>query len=188
MYMDTNRRGFAPIAITLIVLAGIAVLGGAFYAYHQYNEKHVSGVIPPELYDHIPLPPITTSTPTSIPSSSTPIPPSKKPPLYPSSGPIGATVTINGSRFAATGNVVTLNGLSAGPLKDLSSPDGKTITFIVPQTLGPVCNKAEMCAQFLVEVTPGTAYTIHVVAPDGTTSQVIGTFTITGDSQGHLPL
>ena len=174
-----NRRGFAPIAIVLIVIAGIAVIGGAFYAYHRYNEEHLSGVIPPDLYDPVPIPPAATPTST---------PPTKKPPLYPSSGPIGGTVIINGSGFAATGNVVTMNGLSAGSLKNLASADGKTITFIVPQTLGPVCNKSEMCAQFLVEVTPGTAYTVDVVAPDGSPSQVIGAFTITGDSGGHLPM
>ncbi|HEY5220561.1 MAG TPA: IPT/TIG domain-containing protein [Candidatus Paceibacterota bacterium] len=168
--MIVDRRGFAPIAIALIVAACVIVIGGAFY----YLYRHGSSAVPP----------VATSTP----SSTTPVPPASTPPLYPSAGPIGATVTITGTDFAATGNVVTMNGLSAASLKDLPSADGKTIVFIVPQTLGPVCNKSEMCAQFLVEVTPGTAYTVDVLAADGSSSQTIGTFTITGDSGGHLPL
>lgn len=178
MYMAKNRGGFAPIGIALIVAACVVVLGGAFY-YLQFKETPSLPVVEQ---------PVATSTTQVASSTPTSTPPTKKSPLYPSSGPIGATVTINGSGFAATGNVVTMNGLSAASLKNLSSADGKTITFIVPQTLGPVCNKAEMCAQFLVEVTPGTAYNIDVIAPDASTSQVIGTFTVTGDSQGHLPM
>ncbi len=165
-----NRRGFAPIGIALIVAACVIVFGGAFYYLHTRGAST--------------LPPVAQQ-PT--PSSTAPTPPTTSAPLYPSSGPIGATVTINGSGFAATGNVVTMNGLTAASLKGLFSADGKTITFIVPTTLGPVCSKG-ICAAFLVEVTPGTTYAVDVVAPDGSSSQTIGTFTITGDAGGHLPL
>jgi hypothetical protein len=171
--MEMDRKGFAPIGIALIVAACIIVLGGAFY----YLRLEASSAPAP-----IAQQPVATST------TATSTPPTKKFPLYPSSGPIGGTVTINGSGFAATGNVVTLNGLSAASLKDLPSADGKTIVFVVPQTLGPVCNKSEMCAQFLIAVAPGTAYAVDVLAADGSSSQTIGTFTVTGDAGGHLPM
>jgi hypothetical protein len=176
--MNMNRKGFAPIGIALIVATCVIVFGGAFYYLHLMGS---STPAPVEQQ------PIATST-TPIATSTPPISPTKKSPLYPASGPIGGKVTINGSGFAATGNVVTMNGLSAASLKDLPSADGKTIVFVVPQTLGPVCNKAEMCAQFLMEVAPGTAYTIDVLAPDGSSSETIGTFTVTGESHGPLPL
>jgi hypothetical protein len=102
--------------------------------------------------------------------------------LTPTSGLVGATVTIHASGFAATGNQVTLNGMVSAQLSDLPSPDGKTITFVVPQDLGPNCKTNEACPMYVMLVGVGS-YNVGVIT-NGVT-QNIGSFTVTG---GGLPI
>ncbi|TSC78374.1 MAG: hypothetical protein G01um101429_834, partial [Parcubacteria group bacterium Gr01-1014_29] len=61
--------------------------------------------------------------------------------LLPSKGPVGTTVTINGSAFTATGNSVNFAGVNAAA--NLSSADGKTLVFSVPT--GTTCQIGETC-------------------------------------------
>jgi hypothetical protein len=166
--MDMGRRGFAPIAIALIVAACIIVIGGAFYYFHR---------MPPASAPVNNNPPVvaTSTVPTSTPTS-TPIT-SYRGYLTPSSGRVGTVVTIHASGFAPTGNQVTLDGMVAGSLDDLSSPDGKTLTLTVPSSLGPNCKPDQACPMYLRVVTAGS-YSVAVIS-NGVTYN-IGTFTVTG--------
>lgn len=167
-----DRRGFAPIAIVLLVIAGIAVLGGVFYYFHSRPS------MPPPANNNPPVV-ATSTTPTSTATStatSTPIT-TYRSYLTPSSGPVGTVVTIHGSGFAPTGNQVTLDGMVAGLLDGLSSPDGKTLTFTVPSGLGPNCKPDQACPMYMRVITPGS-YAVGVIS-NGITYN-IGTFTVTG--------
>lgn len=156
--MRRDKRGFAPIAVIVLIVVGVAILGGVFFYFHKTSAPVK------------PLTPIvaTSTTPTSTTTSTTY--------LSPASGSVGTVVTIHGSGFAKTGNTVLIDGMVAVSLESISSSDGNTLTFTMPQTLGPVC-KSEMCAQYLVEVTP-KAYSVSVVSNNVT--QDIGSFTVTG--------
>ena len=155
--MKMDHRGFAPIGIALIVIACIVVIGGAFYYFHRVASPVVNN----------PTPVASSTTPTSTGTH-----------LSPSSGSVGTVISIHGSGFAKTGNTVLVDGMVAASLESIPSSDGNTITFTMPQTLGPVC-KSEMCAQYLVDVTP-KAYTISVVSNKVT--QDIGSFTVVATS------
>jgi len=179
--MSTNNKGFSPIAIAwLVVAVVIVVAGGVFYYTHMANRT-----TPPLAAQSQPSngnsPVGATSTPSSTsPAHSTgPASPTKKFPIYPASGPVGATITLNGSGFAATGNIVTLNGLTSASLKDLPSADGKTVKFVLPSALGPNCKPDEMCAEYLVDVTAGTTFDVAIIS-NGVT-QDLGPFTVTGN-------
>lgn len=185
--MNTNNKGFAPIVTVLLAVAGVAVIGGIvwYIAAMKHaapaesignNNQTVASSTP------LPVPSSTqpiigvTSTPSGSTSSPTSMTPSKKAPLYPASGSVGTVVTINRSEFAATGNVVTLSGLTTESLKNLPSADGKTIKFTLPENLGPNCKADEACAQYLALVTPGEKLDVVVIS-DGV-SYEIGTFTV----------
>jgi hypothetical protein len=142
----------------LIVAACIIVIGGAFYYFHRMAPAPV------------------VNNPTPVASSTTPT--STGTYLSPSTGSVGTIITIHGTGFATTGNTVLVNGMVAASLESIPSSDGNTITFTMPQTVGPVC-KSEMCAQYLVDVTPG-AYAISVVSNN--VPQSIGSFTVVGTS------
>jgi len=182
--MNTNKEGFAPIAIVLAAIIGIAVVGGVSFYFYSANRPAPSQPVGGNNS------PVASSTPIATPSSSvsstlpkaptsTTQNPGKKFALYPASGPVGTVVTINRSGFAATGNVVTLNGLTTASLKDLSSADGKTIKFTLPENIGPNCKADEACAQYLALVSPGENLDVVVIS-DGV-SYEIGSFTVTGN-------
>jgi hypothetical protein len=85
-------------------------------------------------------------------------------------------VTIHGLGFGAD-NTIEMAGLVGASMKDVASPDGKTLTFQVPANLGPNCAPNQACAQFLMVVTP-RAYEVAVITNGRT--QNIRTFTVTG--------
>jgi hypothetical protein len=170
--MRRDRRGFAPIALILLVVAGIVVLGGVFYYFHKVTPAQTpAGSTPPIV--------ATSTTPTST-ATSTPPPPITiyRSYLSPSSGAVGTVVTIHASGFASTGNQVTLNGMVSGSLDNLFSPDGKMLVFTVPSTLGPNCKADQACPMYLLMVTAGS-YKVNVILPTGATEN-IGTFMVTG--------
>ncbi len=80
--------------------------------------------------------------------------------IDPASSTIGAQVTLTGSGFAATGNMVLFNGLVAA--SNLSSTNG-AITFTVPRSLAPNCSKGKPCPMFIMGITGGT-YNVSVVS------------------------
>src|SRR5579885_2515282 len=117
-----NNKGIAPIAAILLVLAGLAVLGGVFYYSYESalpsNQAPVATSTPPA---PSPSPTLPTPNPTPTP---TPTPPAAGAYLTPTTGPAGISVTIHGSGFAATGNKITFNNLIAASMNNLSSADG----------------------------------------------------------------
>ena len=116
----------------------------------------------------------------------------------PSFGPVGANVTIAGSGFTSTGNSVNFAGVN-NAVTGLSSSDGKSLTFAVPQSscgAGKSCsvsvtnvNGTSNAASFLMTqvITP-----VKVTAPNGGETLVQGlTNTISwtgGTDRVHLLL
>lgn len=87
--------------------------------------------------------------------------------LAPESVAVGATVTITGSGFKATDNAIKING---GYLRDLSSSNGTTITFTLPENMDmcpPFTNGP--CIQSAMIVAPGE-YSLSVMTRDGTSN------------------
>ena len=94
--------------------------------------------------------------------------------LSPKSGRVGTAVVITGSNFASSGNQVKF-GL--GYIGNLSSADGTTLRFVVPDNLNPCPpNSSDPCATVLVRVAQGP-YPVVVIAPGGTSNTT--TFTVT---------
>ena len=95
--------------------------------------------------------------------------------LSPSSGKIGAAVVVNGSNFTPSGNQVKF-GL--GYIGHLPSDDGKTLRFVVPDTLSPCPpDSTDPCPTILARVAPGASYQVAVIA-HGESSNT-ATFTVT---------
>jgi peptidoglycan hydrolase-like protein with peptidoglycan-binding domain len=96
--------------------------------------------------------------------------------LSPASGPVGATVTITGSRFTSD-NTVHFNG---GVVPHVVSSNGTTLTFTVPDHLNPACYyNNPPCMTFAAPpaVTPGN-YSVSVENSFGTSNTL--NFTVTG--------
>lgn len=93
--------------------------------------------------------------------------------LSPTSGPVGTTVTITGRGFGAT-NTATFG---IGYLRDLTSADGTTVTFVVPDGLD-LCppDGTAPCAGAHPRTKAGD-YTISIML-GGTKSNAL-TFTVT---------
>lgn len=94
----------------------------------------------------VPEEPIPVPSPTPEPVV-TPPPPPPEPTLTitklnPSQGVVGASVTITGTGFTATNNSVNFGGVSQA-VTNLSSADGTTLIFTVPQS---PCGVGETCS------------------------------------------
>jgi hypothetical protein len=94
--------------------------------------------------------------------------------LTPVSGPVGTTVTVTGSNFAPTGNIINFG---IGALPGYSSSDGKTLQFNVPSTLSQNCatTVGAACPNF-IQMVNGT-YNVWVTNANGTSNAK--TFTVT---------
>ena len=90
--------------------------------------------------------------------------------LNPNSGAVGSMVTVYGSGFSSTGNTIHFGG---GVVTGISSPDGRTLSFIVPSQLTGYTSQV---------VTPGP-YNVSVSTLSGQTSNALS-FTVTSGSYG----
>jgi IPT/TIG domain-containing protein len=91
--------------------------------------------------------------------------------LSPGSGPVGTAITLTGSGFAADGNIVRFG---TGYIRDVSSPDGRTIRVSVPAALDvcpPTTRPAVACLAPARVVTPGT-YAVSVMNGTATSSEL----------------
>lgn len=91
--------------------------------------------------------------------------------LSPFSGPIGTKVVITGTGFTPTGNQVNFD---TGVIIDLSSADGKTLSFAVPDDRVPLCAVTEprcLLPAPYNPVKPGT-YWVSVTNANGTSGGV----------------
>jgi hypothetical protein len=94
--------------------------------------------------------------------------------LSPSSGTVGAGITINGSGFTSAGNTISF-GIE--PFAGYSSADGKTLQFTIPTSLKPYCTPGTACPQFIQEVIPGS-YNIAVTNANGKSNATAFTVTL----------
>jgi hypothetical protein len=105
--------------------------------------------------------------------------------LAPVSGPVGTAVTLTGTGFAPTGNLVFF-GRSGGVVAPtlLSAADGRTLSLVVPRVAVPPCQvlraPGQACPQFVEEIQPGTN-TVAVMTPDGTSNSL--NFSVTAPHQ-----
>ncbi len=95
--------------------------------------------------------------------------------ITPTSGPVGTLVTVQGSGFAAQNNTVKFG---RGFVRGLSSSDGTTIRFSVPEGLD-LCSPVSTgpCQGAFPRVTPGD-YTVAIMTGQET-SGATETFTVT---------
>ena len=98
--------------------------------------------------------------------------------LFPTSGPVGTSVTITGNRFTPMNNSVKfgegyINGLDSSAW--FIGPEGQTqITFTVPDGLTPcLYNGLTMmpCPAMYMQITPGS-YSVSVINENGTSNAV----------------
>ena len=94
--------------------------------------------------------------------------------VTPVGGHVGGEVTITGSGFSPTGNTVKFG---PGYLRNLTSEDGATLRFVVPDGLDLCAPDAPgPCPGSYPQLTPGK-YAVAVMTPGGTSNSV--TFTVT---------
>jgi len=93
--------------------------------------------------------------------------------ISPASGPINAQVVITGTGFAASGNYVSFQNQSGHISSGLTSADGTSLTFTVPDTMIKNCSQG-LCSQ--TAVTPGS-YNISVTTNNVNSNTL--TFTVT---------
>lgn len=116
--------------------------------------------------------------------------------LQPTSGAIGTQVTIGGSGFTGD-NTILLNGavaaknvaaqpaifhcpmIPAGSTTTTCGNYAQTLTFRVPDSMGPYCPAGQFCALYLLRVAPG-AYALSVRNENGTSAT--STFTVASSS------
>jgi len=95
--------------------------------------------------------------------------------LSPTSGVVGTTVIVTGSRFTKTENTVNFgNGFIGG----LTSANGTTLQFIVPAGLSICSPLMEFCPLVSLIVNSGT-YDVSVTNANGTSNRL--TFTVLGE-------
>jgi len=117
--------------------------------------------------------------------------------ITPSSGPVGTTVTLGGNGFTAD-NIIHFGGGAIAhvaaapavfncPMQPAGSTGGcgaysQTLTFVVPQSVGPYCAPGTACPMYVQLITPGT-YNVSVQNSNGTSNTV--TFTVTSTTSGN---
>ena len=123
---------------------------------------------------------ITTTTPTPIPTPVTTLVPTITS-LSPSSGPVGTSLTVTGTNFTATGNMVNFgNGavinLPATGVATNSCAYGATcstiwsLTFTVPANIVPACAYVAPYCPFAQMVTSPGIYNVSVANSNGTSN------------------
>src|SRR3989344_9599951 len=111
--------------------------GGGAYNYSLYNYTNCS----------INLPPSNTNAPSLS-------------YLDPMSGGVGTSVTVFGSGFTTSGNTVHFG---AGIISNLTSPDGRSVSFIVPTTLTGFGSQVMTLSTYNVSVTNGAGFTSNAL-------------------------
>lgn len=93
--------------------------------------------------------------------------------ITPTSGSIGTTITLTGSQFALTGNVVNFGN---SYIPNISS-NGTTLSFTVPQFITQACNFANPPCPSVATPTPLGAANVTVSNQNGTSNSL--NFTVT---------
>ena len=104
--------------------------------------------------------------------------------IAPTSGPIGTTVTLNGSGFTMSDRVQ----IGSGVIAPSSVVNGGTqITFSVPQVAGPYCPLDMACPAYVMLITPGS-YNISVKDESTGNASNSVTYTVTSGSSNQAPI
>ena len=129
-----NTRGTSnALSFTVMSYSYPYNCGGA-YNYGPYNYSNCGTIN---------LPPSNTTAPTLS-------------YLDPVSGGVGTSVTVFGSGFTTSGNTVHFG---AGIISNLTSPDGRSVSFIVPTTLTGFGSQVMTLSTYNVSVTNGAGFT-----------------------------
>ena len=109
----------------------------------------------------------STVTPATTPTISS---------VIPSSAIAGTIVTIYGTGFTASNNSVLLSGSLSGSIaKNLSSSNGTTLMFTMPNSIGPNCFNQTICPDWVAILQAGT-YNLSVENTNGTSNTVSFTY------------
>ncbi len=126
--------------------------------------------------------PLTRAEIQALTCANPPVPPPNPTPVRiintsPSAGPVGTMVTLTGFGFTADNTVY----FAGGAIPHISgSPN--SLTFTVPAYVGPYCPPGALCAQYIINVTPG-AYTVSVGNENGRSNDA--SFTVTSGSSSN---
>ncbi len=101
------------------------------------------------------------------------------------SSPIGKSITLTGTGFLPTGNIIRLGD---GIIRNIDSKDTKTITFLVPQFVDAPCSlQTPPCPDSASVVTPGR-YTLFAANRNGTSNGLVFTVTGSGSATSNIVL
>ena len=109
--------------------------------------------------------------------------------LQPNSGPVGTSVTVTGNGFTPTGNRVKFGNLGVEDWSkyNLSSTDGKTLSFSVPAGNYMSCwNTVPACGAPSIGTAPGV-YSVSVINANGVSNVVTFTVTTSGIDAKNFP-
>ena len=98
--------------------------------------------------------------------------------ILPSSGSTGTTVTIYGSGFTANNSILITGGALVPNVA--ATNNGTTLSFTVPNTIGPDCFGQQMCPEWARILSPGT-YDLSVRSTNGVSNAV--SFTYSGNQR-----
>lgn len=97
--------------------------------------------------------------------------------ISPTAATTGTTVTVTGSGFTHTGNIVHF---SIGGMSNIASTNnGTALSFTVPSSIGPYCKPDQVCALYMQLLNAGT-YPVYVENANGVSNTV--SFTITNNT------
>lgn len=101
--------------------------------------------------------------------------------IAPTSGAVGTVVLVYGSGFT-NDNVVFFG---SGALRSIPSADGTTLSFTIPNAIGPYCAPNQPCPMYMTRlITPGP-YAVHIQNANGSSNSI--TFMLTdGTRSGTL--
>jgi peptidoglycan hydrolase-like protein with peptidoglycan-binding domain len=101
--------------------------------------------------------------------------------ISPSSGPIGTTVTLQGSGFSSSDVIIIGDGSIRGAS---ASPSGSSLSFTIPSSVGPYCAPNMMCAMYMKVLSAG-AYQVYVKDESTGVDSNKVTFTVTANGGGQ---
>lgn len=91
--------------------------------------------------------------------------------VLPDKASIGTEISVIGSGFTSTKNSLQF-GIGFAYLNDLTSSDGKTITFKLPDSFDTCNPDGSVCAELLSQPIPGQTYEVAVINANGRSNSV----------------
>jgi peptidoglycan hydrolase-like protein with peptidoglycan-binding domain len=103
--------------------------------------------------------------------------------IAPTSGPVETSVTLSGSGFTATANAINFSGGEYYQLSNLSSSDGRTLTFNIPAATDYACLhlNPHPCERAQFQTQPGI-HAVSVTNANGQSNSVSFNVTVVGSN------